>query len=167
MTTKVCRLRNLDFTKLREPRIGYADQQETQPSRFDMAIAAIIHYSMHPRMLTQYVKGKYVGESKAISQVVNNVLPYIYQQDVKHSSRILTNGCPSYMSFEEASDMKSIIIKKGNQVTFKMYPETVTKTMNKEDKHSHLLPVQLWVLHFLPWCHHTTQEILIKSGKMS
>jgi hypothetical protein len=61
---------------------------------------------------------------------------------------MLTNGCPSYINFEEASDMKSFIIKKGNQATFKMYPETVIKTMNKEDKHSHLLPVKLWVLHF-------------------
>jgi hypothetical protein len=165
MTTNVCWLRDLDFTKLREPRIGYADQQEIQPSRVDMTTAAIINYSLHPGMLIQYVKGKYVGESRDVSQVVNNVLPYIDQQDVKHISRILTNGCPSYMNFKEASDMKSFIIKKGNQATFKMYPETVTKTMKKEEKHSHLLPVKLWVLHFLTWCHHTAQGILIKPGK--
>jgi hypothetical protein len=85
--------------------------------------------------------------------------------DIKHISWILTNGCPSYINFEEASDMKSFIIKKGNQATFKMYPETVTKTMNKKDKHSHLLPMKLWVLHFLPWSRHTAQGILIKPGK--
>ncbi len=60
MTTNVFRLRNLDFSKLREPRIGYADQQEIQPSRVDMATAAIIHYSLHPEMLIQYVKGEYI-----------------------------------------------------------------------------------------------------------
>jgi hypothetical protein len=87
------------------------------------------------------------------------------QQDVKYISRIFTNGCPSYINFEEASEMKSFIIKKGNQATFKMYPETVTKTMNTEDKHSHLLPVKLWVLHFLSWCCHAAQGILIKPGK--
>jgi hypothetical protein len=52
-----------------------------------------------------------------------------------------------------------------NQASFKMYPETVTNTMNKEDIHSHLLPVKLWVMHFLPWCRHTAQGILVKPGK--
>jgi hypothetical protein len=165
MTTNICRLRNLNFTKLRKPRIGYGDQQEIQPSRVNMATAAIIHYSLHPGTLIQYVKVEYVGESWDVSQVVKNVLPYIDQQDVKHISQILTNGCSSYINFKDASDMKSFIIEKGNQVTFKMYPETVTKTMNKKDKHSHLLPVKLWALHVLPWCHHTAQGILIKPGK--
>ncbi len=54
---------------------------------------------------------------------------------------------------------------KGNQATFKMYPEIVTKTMNKEDRHSHLLPVKLWVLHFSPWCRHTVQGMQVKPGK--
>jgi hypothetical protein len=112
----------------------------------------------------RHIKGKYVGESRDVPQVVNDVLPYIDQQDVKHISWIHTNGCPSYMNFEEALDVKSFIIKKGNQATFKMYPETVTKAMNNEEKHSHLLPMKLWVLHFLPWCCHTAQGILIKPG---
>ena len=51
MTTDVCRLRTLDFSSLRDPRIGYADQQEIQMSRVDMATAGMIHYSLHPGML--------------------------------------------------------------------------------------------------------------------
>jgi hypothetical protein len=46
-----------------------------------------------------------------------------------------------------------------------MYPKIVHKTMNKEDKHSHLLPVKLWVLHFSPYCCHTAQGMLVKPGK--
>ena len=61
--------------------------------------------------------------------------------------------------------MKSFVIEKGNQATFKMYPEIVTKTMNKEDRPSHLLSVKLGVLYFSPGCHHTTQGILVKPGK--
>ncbi len=64
MTINVCRLRNLE---------------EIQPPRVDMATAAIIHYSLHPGVLIQYVKGKYVGESREVPQVVNVVLPYIDQ----------------------------------------------------------------------------------------
>ncbi len=51
MTTDICRLRTLDFSSLREPRIGYVDQQEIQMSRIDMATAGMIHYSLHPGML--------------------------------------------------------------------------------------------------------------------
>ncbi len=51
MTTDVCRLRTLNFSSLREPKIGYGDQQEIQMSRVDMATAGMIHYSLHPGML--------------------------------------------------------------------------------------------------------------------
>ncbi len=46
-----------------------------------------------------------------------------------------------------------------------MNPEIVTKTMTKEEKHSHVLPVKLWVLYFSPWCRHTAQGMQIKPGK--
>jgi len=48
---------------------------------------------------------------------------------------------------------------------YKMYPEKVKKTMNKEDRYSHLIPVKRWVLYFSPWCQHTAQGILVKPGK--
>ena len=165
MTADVCRLRNINFSKLKEPRIGYADQLNIQASRVDLATAGIIHYSLHPGMLIRYVKGEYVGESRDVSQIIKHVLPYIDEADVAHIERILTKGCPSIINFKEASDMKSFIIDKGNQATFKMYPEIVTKTMNKEDRYSHLLTVKLCVLYFSPWCRHTAQGILVKPGK--
>ena len=37
MTTDVCRLRNMNFSELKEPRIGYADQLNIQASRVDLA----------------------------------------------------------------------------------------------------------------------------------
>jgi hypothetical protein len=113
-------------------------------------------------MLICYVKGEYVGESRDVSQTIKDILPYIVKVDVAHIEQIFTKGCPSIINYEDASDMKSFIIKKGNQVTFKMYPETVTKKMNKEDRNSHLLPLKLWVLYFSPWCRHMAQGILVK-----
>ena len=158
-------LENLDFSKLKEPIIGYADQTEIQPWRIDMTTAAMIHYSLHPGMMIQYVKGEYLGKSRNVPQIINDISPYIEREDVEHIERILAKGVPSYMNFEEASDMTSFIIEKGNQATFKMYPEAVTKTMNKEDKNSHLIPIKRWVLHFSPWCRHTVQGMQIKPGK--
>jgi len=74
-------------------------------------------------------------------------------------------GCPSIIDFEESSEMKATIIKKRNQATFKMYPDIVKKTMNKEDRNSNLLPVKLWVHRFSPYCCHKAQGILVKPGK--
>jgi hypothetical protein len=150
MTTNICRLKNLDFSVLKHPRIGYADQKEIQALNVNLATAGIIHYSLHLGMLIRYIKGEYVGETRDVSQIIKDVLPHINKSDVAHINRILTKGHPSYVNFEEASDVKSLIIEKGNHATLKMYPETIFKTMNKEEKNSHLLPVKLWVRLFPP-----------------
>jgi hypothetical protein len=130
-----------------------------------MATACAIHYSLHPGMVIRYLKGKYVGENRNVNQILSDVSPVIDKTDAAHIKRILTQGCPSKLSFEETMIMKASIIQKGNQATFNMHPEAVTKTMNKEDRHSHLLPVKLWILHFSPWCRHTAQGMQIKPGK--
>jgi hypothetical protein len=141
----------LGFTKLQEPCIGYASQEAIQMSRVDMATAAMINHSLHPGMTIRYIKGEYVGKNQNVKQIIKDISPHINEIGAGHAMRILTQGCPSRINFEETSKMKAAIIKKGNQATFKMYPKIVYKTMNKEDKHSHFLPVKLWVLHFSPY----------------
>ncbi len=164
MIHDVVRLRNLDFSQLREPRIGYAEQTAIQQSRMDMATACAIHYSLHPGMTIRYAKGEYVGENREVTQILRDVSPHVDETNVVHIKRILTQGCPA-ISFEETTAMKASIIMKGNQATFQMYPEIVTKRMNKEDRHSHLLPMKLWVLHFSPHCRHMAQGMQVKPGK--
>jgi hypothetical protein len=159
------KLRTLDFSELREPRIGYAEQTEIQFSQVDMATACAIHYSLHPGMVIRYLRGEYIGENRNVPQILRDVSSHVDDTDAAHIERILTQGCPSRLSFEEASEMKAYIIEKGNQATFKMYPEIMTKMMNKEDRHRHLLPVKLRVLHFSPWCRHTAQGNLVKPRK--
>jgi hypothetical protein len=78
-----------------------------------------------------------------VSQIIKQGPQYIDKADVAHIERNPTKGCPSIINFKEASELKSFIIEKGNQATFKTYLEIVTKTMNKEDRYSHLLPVKL------------------------
>jgi hypothetical protein len=165
MVHDVVRLRTLDFSRLQEPRIGYAEQTAIRSSQVDMATACAIHYSLQSRMVVRYIKGEYIGENRNVPQILHDVSSHINDSDAAHIECILTQGCPSRLNFEETSDMKASMIQKGNQATFKMHPEIVTKTMNKEEKHSHLLSVKLWVLHFSPWCCHTAQGMLIKPGK--
>jgi len=47
MIHDVIDLRLMDFTKLKEPRIRYAEQTAIDPTRVDMATACAIHYSLH------------------------------------------------------------------------------------------------------------------------
>jgi hypothetical protein len=159
------RLRTLDFSQLRELRIGYVEQTAIQPSHVDMATACAIHYTLHSGMVIRYSRGKYVGENRDVTQILCDVSPHVDETNAAHIKWILTQGCPTRISFGETFAMKASIILKENQATFEMYPEIVTKRMSKEDRYSHLLPVKLWVLHFSPWCRHTEQGMQVKPGK--
>jgi uncharacterized protein YwbE len=165
MIGDTAKLKTLDFCALHEPRFGYADQTEIESSRVDMATACAINYSLHPGMIIRCIKSKYVGESRNVPQILKDISSDVNETDAIHIERILTQGCPLRLNFEETSEMKYSIIQKGNQATFKMNPEIVTKTMTKEEKHSHVLLVKLWVLYFSPWCRHTAQGMQIKPGK--
>ena len=165
MIADVAELKTLDFCALREPRFGYTEQTEIQSSRVIMATACAVNYSLHPGMIIRYIKGEYVGESRNVPKILKDISSHVNETDAAHIERILTQGCPSRLSFEETSEMKDSTIQKGNQATFKMNPEIVTKTMTKEEKHSHVLPVKLWVLYFSLWCRHTAQRMQIKPGK--
>ncbi len=157
--------RSLEFGKLQELRIGYANQEAIQMSHIDMATAAMINYSLHPSMTIRYIKGEYFGKKWNVQQILKDIFPHINEVKAGHAKHILTQGCPSRINFKEMSKMKVVIIERGNQATFKMYPKIVKKTMNKEDKHSHLLLVKLWVLHFSPYSCHTAQGMLVKPDK--
>ena len=84
VTRDVHLFRNLDFSPLLEPRIGYADQQAILQARVNMATAAMIHYGLHPGMLIRYLKGEYVGESRRVPQILQAVSPHISKDDANH-----------------------------------------------------------------------------------
>ncbi len=99
MVRDFVKLRTLDFSELREPRIGYAEQTEIQFSRVDMATVCAIHYSLHPGMVIRYLRGKYVGKNRNVPQILRDVLSHVNDTDAAHIERILTQGCPSRLSF--------------------------------------------------------------------
>ncbi len=128
-------------------------------------MSALIHYGLHPGMLIRYLKGEYFGESQDVKKVLTEVKPYVEKKDLKHIKRILTQGCPSQLIFEEESANKLAVIQKGNQQTFLQHPEVVTKTTNKEEKNSHVLPLLLWTVYFSPYLCCSPQGMREKDGK--
>jgi hypothetical protein len=79
--------------------------------------------------------------------------------------RILLDGCPSQLNFKEPLSNKIEMIKHGNSKSFNDNTTLVLKTMNKEDRYSHLIPLDEIMCCFSPYCRHTTQTMVIKVGK--
>jgi hypothetical protein len=79
--------------------------------------------------------------------------------------RILLNGCPAQLDFEEPLSNKIKMIECGNSKSFHNNTALVLQTINKEDWYSHLIPLDEIMCCFSPYCHHTLQTMVIKAGK--
>ncbi len=69
-----------------------------------MTIACAIYYGLNTGMVVQYLKGRYVGESRNANAILDKVSPYISNVDCDHITRIINQGCPSHIDFEEDYD---------------------------------------------------------------
>ncbi len=58
MIDDVLRLRSVNFSNLKLPRLNYAEQTSIPQERFDMATACAIHYGLHTGMVIGYIKGE-------------------------------------------------------------------------------------------------------------
>ncbi len=165
MINDILRLRSQDFLELKQPRFDYANQLSISPERVDLISTCCIHYGLHPGMLIRYLNGEYVGKSRDAGRILREESPYISSKDAAHIKQVITQGCPSYLNFEEEPENKLAVIGKGNQHTFQEHPETARKAMNKEEKNSHVVPLLPWIMHFLLWMHATPLGMQEKYGK--
>jgi hypothetical protein len=156
MINEVLHLRSLDFSELKKPRYNYAKQLDILPEQVDLILACCIHYGLHLRMLVQYLNGKYVGKSRDARQILQEVSPYITSKDATHINRVITQGCPSYLNFDEEPRNKLAVIQKGNQHTFQEHPE---------ERNSHVVPLLPWIVLFSPWMRMTPLGTRKKYGK--
>jgi hypothetical protein len=79
---------------------------------------------------------------------------------------ILLDGCPAHLNFKEPLSNKIKMIVRGNSKSLNNNTALVLKTMNnKEDRYSHLIPLDEIMCHFSTYCCHTTQTMVIKAGK--
>jgi hypothetical protein len=165
MINNALQLRSIDFLKLKLPRQDYAEQTAISSKRVDLATASSIHYGLNTGMVIRYLKGEYVRESRDANAILATVSPHINDGDCQHIKRIINQGCPSNHDFEEEYENKHMVLWKGNQHAFLQHPEVTAKTMNKEEKNSHVLPFKTWVVYFPPYCPATLQGIQEKHSK--
>jgi hypothetical protein len=63
-------------------------------------------------MMIQYLKGKYVGKSRDVVKIINKMTLFVCETDIAHIKRVLTQGCPSCLVFDEARENKLFVIQK-------------------------------------------------------
>ncbi len=165
MINDVLRLRSVDFSSLKQPRLGYADQAAISHKRGDLVTACAIHYGLHVGMVIRFIKGEYAGESRDENAILSAVSHLISNEDCGHIKCIINQSCPSHFDFKEDYDNKHAVLQKGNHQTFLQHPDVTAKAMNKEEKNSHVLPFKHWMVHFTPYCRATPQGIREKYGK--
>jgi hypothetical protein len=90
--------------------------------------------------------GKYTGYHRDVEKTLVAVRPHVTVEDYNHIERILLDGCPAELMFIEPLSNKLEMIRCGNSKSFDEHPELVEKEMNKEDRYSHLMPIDEDVL---------------------
>ena len=89
----------------------------------------------------------------------------VSMSDYMPIERTLSSGCPHELNFEESTESKLKIIGRGNQKSFIQHSDQVAKSINKEERNSHIFPLHKWACHLGPNMRHTAQGMVVKDGK--
>merc|ERR1712086_1169644 len=100
------RLLKVDWTPLLQPRLNYQDQERVDPNRVDMATALAIRVGLDPGRIVRTLDGEYTGAWINVEQILGEVESVVTPQDYNHMNRILTQGCPPVLKFEEKNRHK-------------------------------------------------------------
>jgi hypothetical protein len=130
-----------------------------------MASAAMIHFGLDPGKVVRFLSGKYTSQYCNFRHTLDAIQDHITSDNYGHIKQILLNGCPAQLTFEEPSSNKLEFISHVNLKSFAENPLLVQKTMNKEDRYSHLVLMDPLLCKLSTYLCHTMQSIVIKDGK--
>ncbi len=130
-----------------------------------MATAAMIHFGLDPGKFVCFLLSKYTGQYWDVCRTLDVIQDHVTSDDYNHIKQILLDGCPAQLTFKELLSNKLEFISCGNLKSFVENPQLIQKTMNKEDRYSHLIPMDLLLCKLSSYLCHTTQSIIIKDGK--
>ncbi len=162
---KVLQWLQVNFTPLRDPHLRYEQQDHINPHCMEMASAAMIHFGLDPGKFVRFLSGKYTSQYWDVRHTLDAIQDHATSDNYGHIQQILLDGCPAQLTFEEPSSNKLEFISSGNLMSFVENPQLVRKTMNKEDRYSHLVPMDPLLCKLSPYLRHTMQSIVIKDRK--
>jgi len=148
----------IDFSSLRDPPYDHEKQTRICSHRVEMASAAMVHFGLDPGKLVHWLGGEYIGERRDVFLILAIVKDHISEDDYAHMKRIFIDGCLEELQFDEPLSNKLTMIERGNSKIFNENPELVIKTINKENRYSHLLPLHELICKFSANCRHTTPD---------
>lgn len=159
------RLLDTDLNPVFEPREDYASQEEISLERVDMNSALFIHLGGEPGSMVRALGNEYVLSELDRRSILDSVRGHVSQQDYDSMERILFEGCPAEFHLEEDNADRLKWILRGNQATYNARPDLTRKALNKEEKQSHVIPMDAVLLYFSPYCRHTPQGLIDKKNK--
>jgi hypothetical protein len=165
MAISIPRLLQVDFTSLKVPVLDYASHTSIAPIRVRLLTACAVHYDLDFGLVTRYLGGKYTAEWRDVNEILSLSEPFVTPEVLSQMERILTTGCPSYFNWEKDAANKRAFVSRRNLPSVAQHGKLVAKTLTKEVRNSHLIPMAWWVCTCLPWGRHVPQNILIKPGK--
>jgi hypothetical protein len=113
----------------------------------------------------RFLGGEYTGYNHNVHRTLSAVIDHVSPDDLTYMKRIHLDGCPAELIFKEPLSNKMEMILRGNSKSFNENPEIVKKTMNKDDRYSHVVPLDILICLLSPYLRHTMQTMVLKEGK--
>ena len=165
LSKEMNRLRNLDFSSLRQPRLDYASQTEISEERIDMTSACFMHYKGDTGLLVRYLGHEYTGLHRDPEYTLSQIEGHVDEEDYLAIKRMLSEGCPFEFDYEILKSDKMSMLKRGNQKSLDSNMDLVVETMNKEERHSHVIVMRSCFSYFGPSCWFIPQGMNLRKGK--
>jgi hypothetical protein len=84
----------------------------------EMASMAMIHFGLDPGKFVCFLLGKYAGQHWDVRCTLDAVQDHVTSDNYNHIKRILLDGCPTQLTFEEPSSNKLELISPGSFKSF-------------------------------------------------
>jgi hypothetical protein len=101
MIPKLKQWLQIDFSTLRKPHLNYESQTQIDPHRVCMANTAMAHFGLNPGRFVRWMGGKYIGQHCDAYSTLAAIKGHVSTNDYKQMKRILLNGCPAQLNFED------------------------------------------------------------------
>ncbi len=124
----------------------------------------MIHFGLESGKFVCFLGGEYTEYTSNIHRTLSAVKDHTSPEDLAHMKWIFLDGCPTELTFEETLSNKMEMILRGNSKSFNENP-AIVKKMNKEDRYSHVVPLDILICLLSPYLRHTMQTMVIKEGK--
>ncbi len=162
---KVLHWLQVNVILLQDPCLGYKQQDHIDPYCVEMPSMAMIHFGLDPGKFVCFLLGEYTGQHWDICCTLDAIQDHVASDNYGPIKQTLLNGCLAQLPFKEPLSNKLEFISHGNSKSSVENPHLVQKTMIKEDRYSHLVPMDPLLCKLSPYLRHTTQSIVIKDGK--